>query len=95
MSPADTSGGKASRERDTPTGKAPTPQGKNSTEKTGKKAGKGTLRAEDTPGTPTQSHISPSILVYEDKKAPAPREEDARAGEGSALFSYTCILGDI
>jgi len=27
----------------------------------------GTTRAEDAQGTPTQSHISPSILVYEDK----------------------------
>ena len=27
----------------------------------------GTTRAEDSQGTPTQSHISPSILVYEDK----------------------------
>jgi len=30
-------------------------------------SGRGTARAEDAPGTPTQSHISPSILVYEDK----------------------------
>ena len=29
-------------------------------------SGRGTTRAEDAPGTPTQSHISPSILVYED-----------------------------
>ena len=28
-----------------------------------------TTRAEDAQGAPTQSHISPSILVYEDKKA--------------------------
>ena len=27
---------------------------------------RGTTRAEDAQGTPTQSHISPSILVYED-----------------------------
>jgi len=26
----------------------------------------GTARAEDAQGTPTESHISPSILVYED-----------------------------
>jgi len=25
------------------------------------------MRAEDAQGTPTQSHISPSILVYEDQ----------------------------
>jgi len=28
---------------------------------------RGTARAEDAEGTPTQSHISPSILVYGDK----------------------------
>ena len=29
-------------------------------------SGRGTTRAEDAQGTPAQSHISPSILVYED-----------------------------
>ena len=29
-------------------------------------SGRGTTRAEDAQGTPTQSHISPSILVYEE-----------------------------
>jgi len=28
--------------------------------------GRGTARAEDAQGTPAQSHVSPSILVYED-----------------------------
>ena len=28
---------------------------------------RGTARAEDAQGTPTQSHISPSILVYEEE----------------------------
>ena len=27
--------------------------------------GRGTARAEDAHGTPTQSHVSPSLLVYE------------------------------
>ena len=27
----------------------------------------GSTRAEDAQGTPTQSHVSPNILVYEDK----------------------------
>ena len=31
-------------------------------------SGRGTTRAEDAQGTPTQIQISPSILVYEDKK---------------------------
>ena len=30
------------------------------------RVGRGTARAEDAQGTPTQSHISPSTLVYED-----------------------------
>ena len=29
-------------------------------------SGRGTTRAENAQGTPTQSHISPDILVYED-----------------------------
>ena len=28
-------------------------------------SGRGTRRAEDAQGTPTQTHVSPSILVYE------------------------------
>jgi len=31
-------------------------------------SGRGTTSAEDGQGTPTQSHISPSILVYEENK---------------------------
>ena len=34
----------------------------------GRLSGRGTARAEDAQGTPTQSHISPSILVYEEKR---------------------------
>ena len=30
-------------------------------------SGRGTTRAEDAQGTPTQSHKSPSILFFEDK----------------------------
>jgi len=30
-------------------------------------SGRGAVRAEDAQVTPTQSHISPSMLVYEDK----------------------------
>jgi len=32
----------------------------------GQLSGRGTTRAENAQGTPTQSHISPSILVYGD-----------------------------
>jgi len=32
-------------------------------------SGRGTTRAEDAQRTPTQNHISPSILVYGDKYA--------------------------
>jgi hypothetical protein len=31
-----------------------------------KRSGRGTTRAEDASGTPTQGHISPSILVYKE-----------------------------
>ena len=31
------------------------------------RVGRGAVRAEDAQGTPAQSHISPSILVYEEK----------------------------
>ena len=34
-------------------------------------SGRGAARAEDAQGTPTQSHISPSILVYEDLVVPS------------------------
>ena len=34
-------------------------------------SGRGTTSAEDAQGTPTQSHISPSILVYEDYQSVA------------------------
>ena len=30
-------------------------------------SGRGAARAEDAHGTPTQSHVSPSMLVYEDE----------------------------
>jgi len=30
-------------------------------------SGRGAARAKDAQGTPTQSHISPSVLAYEDK----------------------------
>ena len=35
-------------------------------------SGRGTTRAEDAQGTPAQSHISPSILGYEDKHQEPP-----------------------
>ena len=40
----------------------------------------GTTRAEDAQGTPTQSHISPSTLVYEESESPL-------SGSGSRLSS--------
>ena len=38
--------------------------------------GMSTARAEDAQGTPTQSHISPSILVYEEKRSVNPTETE-------------------
>ena len=32
------------------------------------RVGRAAARAEDTHGTPTQSHMSPSIVVYEDTR---------------------------
>ena len=40
-------------------------------------ARRGSARAEDAPKTPTQSHISPSILVYEDKHTPQRADDDS------------------
>ena len=37
-----------------------------------------TARAEDAQGTPTQSHTSPSILVYEEKIAFVARQREGR-----------------
>jgi hypothetical protein len=37
--------------------------------------GRGTVRAEDAQRTPTQSHILPSVLVYEDKWPGARRDK--------------------
>jgi len=34
-------------------------------------SGGGFTKAEDAQGTPTQSHVSPSILVYEDNEKPS------------------------
>ena len=48
-------------------------------------SGRGAARAEDAQGTPTQSHISSSILVYEDKQetprlSPLMQEPDLQPG---------------
>ena len=37
------------------------------------------MRAEDAQGTPTQSHLSPSILVYKDNTGAPPFEGAMRA----------------
>ena len=42
--------------------------------------GRGAARAEDAQGTPTQSHISPNILVYEEKQR-----------RGLSLLSYHAL----
>ena len=45
-------------------------------------SGRGAARAEDAQGTPIQSHISPSILVYEDNE------------EGERVWYHNVIIGD-
>jgi len=54
-------------------------------------SGRGTTRAEDAQGTPTQSHISPSILVYEDKY-PGPSLVSQLSLESQLSFE---ILGEL
>ena len=51
--------------------------------------GRGAARAEDAQGTPTQSHTSPSILVYEDKDTNVRFLSSHRQSFGSPL----CGLG--
>ena len=46
-------------------------------------SGRGTTRAEDAQGTPTQSHTSPSILVYADKSITDPGVFRNRNSHGS------------
>ena len=43
-------------------------------------SGRGTARAEDAQGTASQSHISRSMLVYEEKMADMYRAEAERRG---------------
>ena len=45
------------------------------------RAGRGAARAEDAQGTPTQSHMSPSILVYEDKRVSHSHEQTLGAAD--------------
>jgi len=51
------------------------------------RSGRGAARAEDAQGTPTKSHISPSILVYEEKNFhwEAAREADLDGHSMEAL----------
>ena len=51
-------------------------------------SGRGSARAEDAQGTPPQSHISPSILVYEDNSNPGQVwGAEVLAGTHVALFA--------
>jgi len=53
--------------------------------------GRGTTRAEDAQGTPTQSHISPSILVYENEKS-RPRPKRGRSHDYcGAMVNHTRV----
>ena len=60
-------------------------------------SGRGTTKAEDAHGTPTQSHISPSILVYDCKWCSGERWRARRAFPplANGISSYTSKLGDI
>ena len=48
---------------------------------------RGTTRAEDAQETPTQSHISPSILAYEDKSATVKGQPNFRV-QGSGFETW-------
>ena len=51
--------------------------------------GRGTARVEDAQGTPTQSHISPSIPVYQEFRLKLPLESDLK----SLRFGPTVRIG--
>ena len=51
--------------------------------------GRGTTRADDAHGTPTQSHISPSILVYEEKTALHLAVEHERLDAACVLIQHS------
>ena len=56
-------------------------------------SGRGTTRAEDAQGTPTQSHISPSLLVYENDplyEGPVRYPVVFQADEVEYLCSQSC-----
>ena len=55
--------------------------------------GGGTTRAEDAKRTPTQSHISPSILVYEDKPLALSQSSWACQFGVARLFSTLTLAG--
>ena len=56
--------------------------------------GRGTTRAEDAQGTPTQSHISRNLLVYEEEKSKW-RGVDPNLGDRAAqnlVFATNCFF---
>jgi len=73
------------------------------------RVGRGAARAEDAQGKPTQSRISPSILVHEDNKAalvhlewldpkpetrnPKPETRNTQASFSSSLLSLQVLEG--
>ena len=56
-------------------------------------SGRGTTRAEDAQGTPTQSHISPSVLVYADGCEAYASPYDPTGGIGICPGPWACVLG--
>jgi len=56
-------------------------------------SGRGAARAEDAQGTPTQSHMSPSILVYEDKLSAEVGNALALLHMGTSLIRNCLLLG--
>ena len=67
-------------------------------------SGRGTTRAEDAEGTPTESHVSLSILVYEEKSGTVflggggmlGSEEGGKGEEGrGAVDPFPCFYTEI
>ena len=53
--------------------------------------GRGAARAEDAQGTPTQSHISPRILVYKQEVTPGFRRDPNPSKPLSPLTQEHCL----
>ena len=54
--------------------------------------GRGAARAKDAQGTPTQSHISPSILIHQENVRGAARAKDAQGTPTQSHISPSILV---